>query len=60
MEHPLLIKTVDGEEILINEDQICSVKKSDKGVMISMSNGDRHECTNHPWLEWLADYHTSS
>lgn len=57
MEHPLLIKTPAGKEIILNEDQICSVKPKNDKVVITMSNGENFECTNYKWLDWLADCH---
>ncbi len=57
MKRPVLVILSDGEDILINEDQICSVHQWEKGAKLRMSNGDEHFCKAPSYNEWKNDYH---
>lgn len=58
MRSPLKIKTVNGEEVILNEDNICSVKKLNHigtVVEIVMTNGHIYNTGTFSWDEWDND-----
>jgi len=57
MKRPLLVTLSDGREILINEDQICSIEEWENGAKICMSNGSEYFCKIPSYNQWKNDYH---
>lgn len=63
MKNLIMVKpaSLDGikntEEILINEDQICSIEPDTSNtVLLRMSNGEFLRVTEPTWQEWKNDY----
>lgn len=52
---PLLITLQNGEEIIINENQVVSVKNHEGDALVRMSNRDEHRCTSPRYDEWYND-----
>ncbi len=59
MKHPLMVKTPDGEKILISEDHVCSVRpfpiNGTMAAKIIMSNGEEIIDISHPFVQWEND-----
>jgi len=58
MRSPLKIRTVNGEEIILNEDNICSIRKMNQSggvVEIVMTNGCVYNTGTFSWEEWDND-----
>lgn len=56
MNLPILIKTQNQTEIIINESQICSVIRGEDDLsIIKMSNGDEFHCIDPPFTAWKND-----
>jgi len=53
---PLVITLHKTEEnIIINEDQVCSIEPYSKAVRIKMSNGDEYIATYPTFEQWEND-----
>jgi hypothetical protein len=57
---PLLIRTTEGEELIIDEEHICRVRKlnpNDKNtpVRLEMTDGGVVVCISHRWRQWEND-----
>lgn len=57
MKRPILIKTIDEKEIIVNEDQICTVEQVNQGTRITMSNGEIITCLLPEYSAWINDIH---
>jgi len=60
MKYPVLITNKEGREILINEEQVCSVAQivgEPPHSEIEMSNGTKYYCVKPTWNAWLNDLH---
>lgn len=57
MKNPIKITLKDKSSIIINEDQIVSIRKSCDEAIIRMSNGDELECIYPPYDAWENDIH---
>lgn len=55
MKNPLTIILLDNTEIIINEDQVCSIHKNDHACTIYMSNGHKFDCKSPTYQEWKND-----
>ena len=44
-----------GEKYLINEDQVCSIQKSNKSAIIKMSNNDEFHIIDPTYEQWEND-----
>lgn len=67
MKNPILITILTGSnvllvgnELLINEDQICSIEPASDCVIIKMSNGDVHKTTHPTYIQWKNDYYAKN
>lgn len=59
MKKPLLIQKQDRKNMIIDEEQVCSVEQSphDGGIAIlRMANGDTINCMSPTYQEWYNDY----
>lgn len=56
MQKPLMIKLENDQEMIINEDQVCSVQIHENNMaMITMSNGQIIVCKSPSYSEWKND-----
>jgi len=56
MKNPLVIILIDNNEVIINEDQVCSICRRDSEcTTIYMSNGQTFECKSPAYQEWKND-----
>lgn len=56
MKRPILITQQDGQEIVINEDQICTITPLEPNLaVIRMSNGDEIICREPTYNNWKND-----
>ena len=56
MDRPLKIILQNSETIIINEDQVCSIKRGDSLLTwIKMSNGEEFLCLSPTYEEWEND-----
>jgi len=51
----LSITLKNGKKILINEDQVCTVKQTEEGLNLTMSNGESMIITSPTYEEWEND-----
>jgi len=58
MKEPVIIKTEGGEEMVLNEAQVCTIESdlTDLRVaIITMSSGQVIRCISHPYHMWVND-----
>lgn len=57
------VMSLNNEEILINQEQVCSIVRSDNEsdiVSLHMTNGEIIETVSPKWENWEADLYSDS
>jgi len=58
---PIIVHLVDGSELLINEELVCSVSEektdSHQVTILRMADGQKYLCRSPTYDEWKNDVH---